>query len=302
MTGYFARGTGWAGTTSVGFGLYSRIERSCAMTAADPASAAAPARRRDWRRPARGVMPPGYDMSQCRSRAVSRILSAFRRDDHSSSPVITGGGQRPNPRVLAGPPQTPPYLVLLRAGFCLPPVLPRARCALTAPFHPYLTAVAGRRGGIFSVPLSFELPRPGITRRTALRSSDFPPLVMVPGEPGLPRAAIVWRGCGYPSDSCLILYCSSFLYRLLRGVSMSSAVFEIFQPVSRSFCTRKARSDTSLCSRSVPALTVSLSGPRDGPSTRMLSGRSARSMLSAGVMMIKRSTVFRSSRMLPFQR
>ena len=36
----------------------------------------------------------------------------------------------------------------------------------------------GRRakaGGIFSVPLSFELPRPGITRRTAQRSSDFPP-------------------------------------------------------------------------------------------------------------------------------
>src|SRR5678815_2726042 len=28
-----------------------------------------------------------------------------------------------------------PYLVLLRAGFCLPPVLPQARCALTAPFH-----------------------------------------------------------------------------------------------------------------------------------------------------------------------
>ena len=35
---------------------------------------------------------------------------------------------------------TPPYLVLLRAGFCLPPVLPRARCALTAPFHPCLPA------------------------------------------------------------------------------------------------------------------------------------------------------------------
>ena len=32
----------------------------------------------------------------------------------------------------------PPYLVLLRAGFCLPPPLPAARCALTAPFHPYL--------------------------------------------------------------------------------------------------------------------------------------------------------------------
>ena len=31
----------------------------------------------------------------------------------------------------------PPYLVLLRAGFTLPPALPPERCALTAPFHPY---------------------------------------------------------------------------------------------------------------------------------------------------------------------
>jgi len=31
-----------------------------------------------------------------------------------------------------------PYLVLLPAGFALPPALPQARCALTAPFHPYL--------------------------------------------------------------------------------------------------------------------------------------------------------------------
>jgi len=28
---------------------------------------------------------------------------------------------------------------------------------------------------MFSVPLSFELPRPGVTRHTALWSSDFPP-------------------------------------------------------------------------------------------------------------------------------
>jgi len=31
-----------------------------------------------------------------------------------------------------------PYLVLLRVGFSLPPSLLTARCALTAPFHPYL--------------------------------------------------------------------------------------------------------------------------------------------------------------------
>jgi len=42
-----------------------------------------------------------------------------------------------------GPPGTIPgysacrsYLVLLPVGFSLPPTLPPARCALTAPFHP----------------------------------------------------------------------------------------------------------------------------------------------------------------------
>ncbi len=36
-----------------------------------------------------------------------------------------------------------PYLVLLRVGFALPPSSRTARCALTAPFHPY-PACAGR--------------------------------------------------------------------------------------------------------------------------------------------------------------
>jgi len=31
----------------------------------------------------------------------------------------------------------PPYLVLLRVGFTMPPPLLAERCALTAPFHPY---------------------------------------------------------------------------------------------------------------------------------------------------------------------
>ena len=58
----------------------------------------------------------------------------------------------------------------------------------------------------------------------------------------------------YPSVSCEIWYCSSFLYRLLRGVSITSAVLEMFQPFSRSLPTRNARSALSLNSRSVPAL------------------------------------------------
>ena len=46
-----------------------------------------------------------------------------------------------------------PYLVLLRVGFAMQRSLLNARCALTAPFHPYLL-----RGGIFSVALSVGRP------------------------------------------------------------------------------------------------------------------------------------------------
>jgi hypothetical protein len=55
----------------------------------------------------------------------------------------------------------PPYLVLLRAGFCLPPVLPRARCALTAPFHPCCRRLAPPVSGMFSVPLILQVTLTG---------------------------------------------------------------------------------------------------------------------------------------------
>ena len=79
--------------------------------------------------------------------SVSRLrpCGLRRDDDHSSGPVITGGIKRPTRRLWTGRPVTPPYLALLRAGFCLPPVLPRARCALTAPFHPYSPSPARLR-------------------------------------------------------------------------------------------------------------------------------------------------------------
>src|SRR5580698_7807157 len=38
-----------------------------------------------------------------------------------------------------------PYSVLLPVGFAVPPALPPARCALTAPFHPYRSYYAPRR-------------------------------------------------------------------------------------------------------------------------------------------------------------
>jgi len=58
-----------------------------------------------------------------------------------------------------------PYAVLLPVGFTMPLPSPAARCALTAPFHPYrrprLTAGAG---GLLSVALSLGSPPPGVTR------------------------------------------------------------------------------------------------------------------------------------------
>src|SRR6185295_13805581 len=43
-------------------------------------------------------------------------------------------------------PRCRPYSVLLPVGFALPPPLPAARCALTAPFHPYPASPCGFAG------------------------------------------------------------------------------------------------------------------------------------------------------------
>jgi hypothetical protein len=75
------------------------------------------------------------------------------------------------PRHRGGPPLIP-YLALLRVGFTMPRLLPDARCALTAPFHPCLCLAA--IGGVLSVALSVASRRPGVTRHPALWSSDFP--------------------------------------------------------------------------------------------------------------------------------
>jgi hypothetical protein len=95
----------------------------------------------------------------------------------------------------------PPYLVLLRVGFTLPPPLLPERYALTAPFHPYRTVNSGfeieawvpalqanalpaggsRRSTSPAVcflwhwpSTGFEARVPDVIRHTALRSSDFP--------------------------------------------------------------------------------------------------------------------------------
>ncbi len=63
------------------------------------------------------------------SRVLSRTVIHLRR--------LSPGACSDLPGSRAGHTLTLPYLVLLRAGFALPPPLPATRCALTAPFHPY---------------------------------------------------------------------------------------------------------------------------------------------------------------------
>jgi hypothetical protein len=77
------------------------------------------------------------------------------------------------------------YLILLQVGFGLPAVSPRLRCALTAPFHPYLPGVATQQAVLLSVPLSvalgqadLRLPcllRLAVSQHLVLRSPDLPP-------------------------------------------------------------------------------------------------------------------------------
>ena len=87
----------------------------------------------------------------------------------------------------------PPYLVLLRVGFTLPRTLQPGRCALTAPFHPYLGVrpaswsedvhATGKLRGLAGAvcflwhwpSMGLEAHVPDVIRHTALRSSDFPP-------------------------------------------------------------------------------------------------------------------------------
>ena len=69
-----------------------------------------------------------------------------------------------------------PYLVLLRVGFAMQRPLLAARCALTAPFHPYRTLAGEAVSSLWHSPSNgLETIVPDVIRHTALWSSDFPP-------------------------------------------------------------------------------------------------------------------------------
>ena len=131
--------------------------------------------------------------------AELRAQDVGRRCKPSSVPRRSGGGsflwdrrcRRPlaaYPGLHRGGPPLIPYLALLRVGFTLPPLLPGARCALTATVSPLpVPRRTGAIGGLFSVALSGASRRPAVSRHPALWSSDFP------RHPGVPRSSLVSR-------------------------------------------------------------------------------------------------------------
>jgi len=82
---------------------------------------------------------------------------------------VASSGQ---PGGTGGPPLTPPYLALLRAGFTWHPTSPPNPVSSYLTLSP-LPAVAG---GLLSVALSLGLPPLDVIQRLALWSPDFPPL------------------------------------------------------------------------------------------------------------------------------
>ena len=95
-------------------------------------------------------------------------------DSHSSRPAIAHWLKQPT-RVQYGPYLMNPYLALLRVGLPCRGLLPAARCALTAPFHPYLIRLRGPSAVCSLLHWSWAVT-PQALRHLALWSPDFPPL------------------------------------------------------------------------------------------------------------------------------
>ncbi len=119
------------------------------------------------------------DLATCRTVIPLGDALLRRSSDLPGTSIRRSGapkGWRAEPARAGIAPGLVPYLVLLRVGFALPRRSLDGRCALTAPFHPYLGLAAEAVCFLWHFPSSgFEPAVPDVIRHTALRSSDFPP-------------------------------------------------------------------------------------------------------------------------------
>ena len=138
------------------------------------------------------------DQTVCKPGSVPApsVLGKDAGDGHSSGTSVAGRLAR-HTRTAArehargSGPTRRPYSVLLPAGLAMPPLSPRGRCALTAPFHP--CRPARRPGSAVCFLWRFPWGRP----RRALPGAAFPWSPDFPPRGPSPEAAI--RPSGPPS-------------------------------------------------------------------------------------------------------
>ena len=137
-------------------------------------------------------------------------------NDHSSRRTITHTLKRPT-RIQYGPYLRIPIWSCFWWGLPCHELLPAMRCALTAPFHPYLQFLPKKKpheGGLLSAALSVGSRRPGVTWHPALWSPDFPPLLQS-RRPPQQRPSSPLRGAYYQSSkliACIFLRCQFFIF------------------------------------------------------------------------------------------
>jgi len=130
------------------------------------------------------------------SRPISRVLSRTTIHLGRTSPCASSDlpGSPCGPQERARRLARFPIWSCSRWGLPCRRMLPPARCALTAPFHPYLPAEADI-GGLLSVALSVGSRPPGVTWHLALWSPDFPPRRETQRLPGRLPLAVYAASC-----------------------------------------------------------------------------------------------------------
>ncbi len=93
-----------------------------------------------------------------------------------------------------------PYLALLRVEFTVPGLLPAARCALTAPFHPYLIPLRGPSAVCSLLHWSWVSP-PALPGTLPYGARTFLPSARLPEEDD-DEAATVWSASARSIEGC----------------------------------------------------------------------------------------------------
>ncbi len=137
---------------------------------------------------------PLRQIGKCARGPVSRVLSSalLRLCGHSSSPALARGVKRPTRATSGNTLICRPYSVLHPVGFTMPPLLPKTRCALAAPFRPY-PSEGGRIAFCGTVPDS-RGSRRELPGTVVPWSPDFPRRGQVPAAAARPSGGVRYSG------------------------------------------------------------------------------------------------------------